>query len=83
MIKIQFQINIQVCNIPTSIAIAMMDMFESKEDDDVGRDFFQSSMGMVFESIYMYEIYIAHVLILGTITTSFHLFIKLLQAHQL
>ena len=53
MIKIQFQINIQVCNIPKSIAIAMMDMFESMEDDDVGGGFFQSSKGMVFESTCM------------------------------
>ena len=44
MIKIQFQINIKVCNIPKSIAIAMMDMFESKEDDDDdGGGFFLSS----------------------------------------
>ena len=42
MIKIQFQINIQVCNIPESIAIAMIDMFESKEDDDAVDGFFFS-----------------------------------------
>ena len=47
---------------PKSIAIAMMDMFESKEDDDVAGGFFQSSKGMVFESTCMYEIYIAHIL---------------------
>ena len=46
MIKIQFQINIQVCNIPKSIAIAMMDMFESKENDDVGRGFFSVFYGI-------------------------------------
>ena len=45
MIKIHFQIIIQICNIPKSIAIAMMDMFESKEDDDVGRGFFSVFYG--------------------------------------
>ena len=60
----------------------MMDMFESKEDDDVGRFSFSVFYGNGV-SKYMYGIYIAHILILGTITTIFHLFIKLLQAHQL
>ena len=38
---------------PKLISISMMDMFESKEDDDVAGGFFQSSKGMAFESTCM------------------------------